>query len=151
MKKSKAVKLGLLHGVILSAAACSQPAIGVDPCNTQTFNPPACQQALAYHGYYYQGQFFPMLYNYPYTYYYGGYNNYVLRGGRVYSSPASNYQRSYAPVDTRAQRFTGAMTRNGSYLSSSRMGSFSAGRSGATFSRGGFGSIGAGRGGSFGG
>jgi hypothetical protein len=159
MKKSKAVKLGLLHGVILAgASACTPNHVAVDPCNTRTFNPPACQQAIAARGYYYQGQFFPMIYPSPYSFYYGGYNTYIAHGGRVYSAPPSAYQRNYVPTTQRAEAFASRATRNGAYLSASRTGSiasssrsFSSARSGATFSRGGFGSTGAGRGGSFGG
>jgi hypothetical protein len=152
MKKSKAISLSLMHGILVTGlAACDNGVVPVDPCNTQTFQPQACQMAIANHGYYYQGSYFPMMYSYPFGYYNSGYTHYIATGGRVYAAPQSVYSRSYAAPSVRAERYTGAMTRNGSYLSGSRMGSFSAGRSGATFSRGGFGSIGAGRGGSFGG
>lgn len=156
MKKSKTVSLTLLNGIIVSAmAACTghNDVVGVDPCARVTFNQPACERAIAGHGYNYNGVFYPMLYPNPYSYYYGAYDSYRLSGGHVYIAPSAAYAPHYVPPATRANVFIQRNTAGGKIgVSSSRMGSamrasgssFSAGRSGATVGRGGFGSIGAG-------
>ena len=145
MKKSRTIQLTLLHSVVLGAAtACSDHQPVVDPCNTHTFNAPACQMAIQQHGYYYGGSFVPLMYAYPFLYYRGNANSYLAGGGHVYPAPMSSYSRTYIPMNTRAENFaTTSSARTGTMLSSSRMSSFSASRAGGVVSRGGFGSIGA--------
>jgi hypothetical protein len=144
MKKSRAITLGLMNGVIVSAVtACGPTVVPVDPCNVHTFNPPACQAAISQHGYYYSGQFYPIIYHDPFDYYYGSYNTYIARGGRVYAAPATMYVRTYVDPGVRAEHYTNHVSiARGTYLSSSRTSTFSASRGGVTSGRGGFGAIG---------
>jgi hypothetical protein len=146
MKKSKTIKFGLLNGIIMGLGACASQIAGVDPCMTQTFNAPMCQQALTAHGYYYQGTFFPMMYPYSYGYYNHSYNSYIASGHRVYVAPMSAYARNYSTPESRASGLIGRTeARSGTYLSGKTMGrTFASGRTGGLASRGGFGSIGAG-------
>jgi hypothetical protein len=53
----------------------------------------ACQDAVRSGGYYYGGSWYPMVYRYPYPYYYDSYRTYVSRGGRVVAAPAGSYAR----------------------------------------------------------
>ena len=53
----------------------------------------ACQDAVRSGGYYYGGSWYPMMYHYPYPYYYDHYRTYVGSGGRVYGSPSGVYAR----------------------------------------------------------
>lgn len=53
----------------------------------------ACQDAVRSGGYYYGGSWYPMMYNYPYPYYYDHYRTYVGSGGRVVAVPAGSYAR----------------------------------------------------------
>jgi hypothetical protein len=48
-----------LHGLILSAVACDNAPPAVDPCNTATFNQPACEVAVQNHGYHDHGAWVP--------------------------------------------------------------------------------------------
>ena len=53
----------------------------------------ACQDAVRSGGYYYGGSWYPMMYRYPYPYYYDSYRTYVSNGGRVVAVPAGSYAR----------------------------------------------------------
>jgi hypothetical protein len=152
MKKSANIQLLFLHGLILSAVACDNAPPPVDPCNTATFNQPACEVAVQQNGYHYHGAWVPYFYTNPYPFYFNRYNSYVARGGTIYSAPLSAYDVAYRSLDARAYAYAGAVTPRGTALSSVRMGeiamgraaSIAGGRSGATVGRGGFGSIGSG-------
>ena len=144
MKKSRSIQLTLLNSVVIGAAtACSNHQPVVDPCNTHTFNAPACQVAIQQHGYYYGGSFIPLVYAFPFLYYRSNANSYLAGGGQVYPAPMSSYSRTYIPLNTRAENIaTLNASQSGTVLSSSRLSAFSASRSGGVASRGGFGSIG---------
>ena len=64
-----------------------------DPCDQASFNEMACQDAVRSGGYYYGGSWYPMMYRYPYPYYYDSYHSYVSRGGRVFGAPPGSYNR----------------------------------------------------------
>jgi hypothetical protein len=64
-----------------------------DPCDQGSFNEMACQDAVRTGGYYYGGSWYPMMYRYPYPYYYDSYRTYVVGGGRVVGVPAGSYAR----------------------------------------------------------
>src|ERR1700712_2685217 len=120
MKKSRNIELTLLHAVVLGATnACSGNHVAtVDPCNTHTFNAPACQVAIQQHGYYYGGNFVPLAYAYPVLYYSGNANSYLAGGGHVYPAPMSSYSRTYIPMNTRAENIAVTSTaRSGTMLS----------------------------------
>ena len=89
MKKSAQVTLTVVAAVGL--ASCGRKRI--DPCEAATFNEQACQTAVQNGGYYYRGSWFPMMYHYPYPYYYDSYRGYVGRGGVVRAAPAEAYGR----------------------------------------------------------
>lgn len=152
MKKSSAIKFTLLNGIIITMGACGPSVLPPDPCKPMMYNPMACQEAVQNHGYYYQGDFFPMQYLYPYSYYYGGYNSYLAGGGYILPSPYGMYRRNYTGYETRLNdhvMHVGGQT----YISGRTMSRFTASRPtfaarvGPTVARGGFGSIGASHGG----
>src|SRR5882724_13011142 len=89
MKKSAQVTLTIVAAVGL--ASCGRRRM--DPCESASFNQQACQEAIDRGGYYWGGSWFPMMYHYPYPYYYDSYRGYVSRGGRVYAAPAGSYGR----------------------------------------------------------
>ena len=92
MKKSAKVTLTVVAAVGL--ASCGR--IRRDPCEAQYFNEMACQEAVRSGGYYWGGSWYPMVYHYPYPYYFDSYHGYLSRGGRVYSAPAGTYSRPSA-------------------------------------------------------
>ncbi|MES2521379.1 MAG: hypothetical protein V4617_01685 [Gemmatimonadota bacterium] len=152
MKKSSNIQLLFLNSLVLSAVACDHTPPGVDPCNQQTFNQPACEVAVQNRGYHYHGAWVPMMYLNPYPFYLNRHSSYVARGGTVFSAPRSSYERQYRSLDTRANAYAGTVIPRGTSPSPSwvsartgRPGSIASARSGGTVSRGGFGSIGAGR------
>ena len=87
MRKSVRVTLTLAAGVALAACGSKR----VDPCEAGTFSEQACQDAIAKGGYYWGGSWYPMVYSYPYPYYYDTYRRFVARGGTVTAAPASSY------------------------------------------------------------
>ena len=66
-----------------------------DPCDQKSFNEMACQDAVRSGGYYYGGTWFPMMYRYPYPYYYDSYRTHFSRGERS-GSAAGSYARPAA-------------------------------------------------------
>ncbi|MBZ5620892.1 MAG: hypothetical protein LAQ69_19505 [Acidobacteriia bacterium] len=92
MKKSARVTLTVV--AVVGLASCGRRRM--DPCQPASFNQQACQEAIDRGGYYWQGSWFPMVYHYPYPYYYDSYRGYVSGGGRVYSAPAGAYSHSTA-------------------------------------------------------
>jgi hypothetical protein len=89
MKKSAKITLTVVAAVGL--ASCGR--LRRDPCQSQSFNELACRDAVSAGGYYWGGMWYPMVYHYPYPYYYDNYHSYLSRGGSVYSAPASSYSR----------------------------------------------------------
>ncbi len=90
MKKSSKVTLTMVAAMGLASCGRSRR----DPCDQGAFNEMACQDAVRSGGYYYGGSWFPIMYHYPYPYYYDHYRTYVGSGGRVVSAPAGSYMRS---------------------------------------------------------
>ena len=64
-----------------------------DPCEQGSFNELACQEAVRSGGYYYGGSWYPMMYRYPYPYYYDHYRTYAGGGGRIVMAPSGSYAR----------------------------------------------------------
>ncbi|MCU1235909.1 MAG: hypothetical protein JWP63_3876 [Candidatus Solibacter sp.] len=89
MKKSAKVTLTVVAAMGLASCGRSRR----DPCDQSYFNEMACQDAVRGGGYYYGGSWYPMMYHYPYPYYYDHYRTYVRGGGRIYSSPSGVYAR----------------------------------------------------------
>ena len=89
MKKSAKVTLTVVAAMGLASCGRSRR----DPCDQALFNEMACQDAVRSGGYYYGGSWYPMMYHYPYPYYYDHYRTYIGGGGRVYSAPAGTYAR----------------------------------------------------------
>jgi hypothetical protein len=89
MKKSTGVTLTTVAAMGLAMCGRQRP----DPCTAATFNELACQEDVRSGGYYWQGSWFPMIYHYPYPYYYDSYRRHVSGGGTVVSAPAGAYGR----------------------------------------------------------
>jgi hypothetical protein len=90
MKKSAQVTLTLVTAVALASCGRSRR----DPCERESFDAMACQEAVRNGGYYWGGSWYPMTYHYPYPYYYDTYHTYVSSGGRVVTAPPGSYSRS---------------------------------------------------------
>lgn len=152
MKKSTSIQLFFVNTIVIGVSGCDSEPPAVDPCNTTTFNAPACESAVQNKGYNYHGAWIPMVYPSPYLFYYAGYTRLVGAGRPVYSAPASVYASNYRSLDARAQTYAARVAPRGTGLSPARMSSIlrrpasiARGRSGSTVGRGGFGSIGRGR------
>lgn len=152
MKKSASIQLFFVNTIVIGVSGCDSEAPAVDPCNTTTFNAPACETAVQNKGYHYHGAWIPMVYPSPYLFYYAGYTRLVGAGRPVYSAPASVYASNYRSLDARAQSYASNAAPRGTALSGARMSSIlrrpasiARSRSGSTVGRGGFGSIGRGR------
>ena len=89
MKKSAKVTLTVVAAVGLASCGRSRR----DTCDQTSFNEMVCQDAVRSGGYYYGGSWYPMVYRYPYPYYYDSYRTHISQGGRVYSAPAGTYAR----------------------------------------------------------
>ena len=89
MKKSAKVTIAAVAAMGLAMCGRRHP----DPCTAATFNEMACQDAVRSGGYYWQGSWFPMMYSYPYPYYYDSYRRHVSSGGTVVSAPGQSYGR----------------------------------------------------------
>jgi hypothetical protein len=89
MKKSAKVTLTAVAAMGLAACGRQRP----DPCEAATFNEQACQEAARSGGYYWRGSWYPMMYHYPYPYYYDLYRRHVSSGGAVAAAPAGAYAR----------------------------------------------------------
>ena len=152
MKKSTNIQLFFVNSIVIGLSGCDSEPPPVDPCNTATFNAPACEVAVKDRGYHYHGAWIPIVYPSPYLFYYAGYTRAIGAGVPVYSAPASVYAGNYRSLDTRASAYAARVAPSGTALSQSRMSSIirrpasiARARSGATTRRGGFGSIGRGR------
>jgi hypothetical protein len=87
MKKSAQVTLTVVAAVALASCGRSRR----EPCDRGGFDEMACQEAVRSGGYYWGGMWYPMVYRYPYPYYYDSYRTYVSSGGRVSAAPAGTY------------------------------------------------------------
>jgi hypothetical protein len=152
MKKSSGIQLFFVNSIVIGLSGCDSEPPPVDPCNTNTFNAPACETAVQDRGYHYHGTWIPMVYPSPYLFYYSGYTRAVTAGRPVYAAPAAVYAGNYRSLDARAQAYATTVAPRGTSLSASRMSSIlrrpasiARARSGGTVRRGGFGSIGRGR------
>jgi hypothetical protein len=150
VRRSRAIQLTFLHGLVIGAAGCADAPITPDPCEPELYDPIACERAVVHSGYYFRGTWVPRLYPHPFLYYGTEHDAYVAKGGRATPAPSSAYSARYQSHEARAAAAIGTVTPEGTVLSSARMsaigragGSFAAARSGATASRGGFGSTGA--------
>lgn len=152
MKKSTGIQLFFVNSIVIGLTGCESEPPPVDPCNTNTFNAPACEVAVQDRGYRYHGAWIPMVYPSPFLFYYAGYTRAVGAGRPIYAAPASVYAANYRSLDSRAQAYASRVAPRGTSLSQARMSSIlrrpasiARGRSGTTVGRGGFGSIGRGR------
>lgn len=75
--RSAAAIIGVSLAAVL-AAGCDSAPPPVDPCQPETYNAAACQQAVSSRGYYWYGTWHPVLYPYPPSWYANSYNSYVL-------------------------------------------------------------------------
>lgn len=148
-RRSAAIRLTFLHGLVIGAAGCTDSSPVPDPCEPELYDALACERAVAGSGYYYRGAWIPRLYPHPFLYYGSAHDEYVAKGGRTVAAPSSAYSSSYRTHAERAGAVVDAVTPEGTRLSPSRMsaigqrgGSFASARTGATASRGGFGSTG---------
>jgi len=107
MKKSRQVTLTVVAAVAL--AGCQRR---MDPCESATFDPTACGDAIRNGGYYWRGTWFPMAYHNPYPYYYDSYRRYVYGGGRVTGAPSGAYLRP-STGGTSSTHGSGEVTRGG--------------------------------------
>ena len=89
MKKSTKVTLTVV--AVVGLASCGRSRL--DPCDQGAFSEMDCQDAVRSGGYYYGGSWYPMMYRYPYPYYYDHYQTHVSSGGRVMPAPAGSYAR----------------------------------------------------------
>src|SRR5678816_3178246 len=96
MKRSSKVTLTVV--AMMGLAACSRRR---DPCESQYFDELACQEAVRAGGYYWGGSWYPMMYHYPYPYYYDHYQTYVRGGGSVSRAPSGIYARPSSSGVTR--------------------------------------------------
>src|SRR5438105_8715447 len=96
MKKSAKVTLTVV--AVVGVAYCGRSRR--DPCDQSYFSEVACQDAVRSGGYYWGGSWYPMMYRYPYPYYYDSYRGYVSRGGVVRTAPPGSYGRPGGSVST---------------------------------------------------
>jgi len=127
MKKSSKVTLTVV--AVVGLASCGRRRM--DPCESSYFNQQACMEAIDHGGYYWGGSWVPMVYHYPYPYYYDSYRTYVSRGGRVRTAPSGSYVTSGG---------------GGSSVRSGSSGTSGSSSSSSGVTRGGFGSTGSGHG-----
>src|ERR1051325_3246010 len=88
MKRSS--KIPLTAVAAMGLACCSRR---YDPCESRSFDATACADAVRNGGYYWRGGWVPMMYHYPYPYYYDAYRRHVSGGGAVVTAPSGAYSR----------------------------------------------------------
>jgi hypothetical protein len=98
MKKSAKVTLTVVAAVGLASCARKHP----DPCEAATFDEQACADAVRNGGYHYQGRWFPMVYHFPYPYYYDSYRSFTAAGGVGRTEPKGAYEHAGAKPATHA-------------------------------------------------
>ena len=104
MKKSASVTLTVVAAVGLASCGRSRR----DPCDQTSFNEMACQDAVRSGGYYYGGTWFPMMYRYPYPYYYDSYRTHIciwrrMRAPGVHHWRCNRAARGYSHDCTRCR------------------------------------------------
>ena len=104
MKKSAQVTLTVVAAVGLASCGRGRR----DPCEASSFNEMACQDSVRSGGYYWGGSWYPMIYHYPYPYYYDRYRGHLSRGGSVVAAPSSSYSHPGASVTRGGFGSTGA-------------------------------------------
>jgi hypothetical protein len=92
MKKSARVTLTMV--AVVGLAACGRHR--QDPCESATFDEQVCQQAVQDGGYHWNGSWYPMVYHFPYPYYYDSYRRYTSSGRAVVAAPPGAYGRPTA-------------------------------------------------------
>jgi uncharacterized membrane protein YgcG len=97
MRMKKSAKVTLTVVAVVGLASCNRR--HPDPCEAASFNEQACQQAVQSGGYYYNNTWFPMVYHYPYPYYYDSYRSFSSHGGTVTSEPAASYSHAGSGVE----------------------------------------------------
>jgi hypothetical protein len=85
----------IIGGALATGACSTNDAMAPDPCAQATFDQMQCQDAVANRGYNSYGVWHPMMYAYPFAYYYGGYHSYLRGGGIVRPAGAAIYSSSY--------------------------------------------------------
>jgi hypothetical protein len=88
MKRSTQVTLTVV--AVMGLASCARRR---DPCQSQYFDEMACQEAVRSGGYYWGGSWYPMMYHYPYPYYYDAYRSHVAKGGKVFGARPGSYAK----------------------------------------------------------
>jgi hypothetical protein len=68
---------------LAGTTACPARNSVYDPCEQTSYVEMACDSAVANHGYYYNGTWFPHIYSYGALYYYTRYTGFIAGGGRV--------------------------------------------------------------------
>ena len=83
-RRSTAVPLSIVPmlAAAASAASCGSNPV-YDPCEPSTYMEAACDSAVAQHGYWYRGTWYPHAYQYAALYYYSRHNSFLAGGGRV--------------------------------------------------------------------
>jgi len=95
-RRSAAVPLTIVPALaaLVAATGCSSDRVAYDPCEPVSYQQMACDSAVAHRGYWYSGTWYPHTYAYLPLYYFGNYNSYVARGGRVRSISPTVYSPS---------------------------------------------------------
>ena len=91
-RRSNAVPLSLVPvlATVVTAATCTGSA-PLDPCEPATYSQQVCEQAVAQHGYWYSGTWYPHVYPYAPFFYYNRYTGFIGSGGRVRSISPTVY------------------------------------------------------------
>ena len=76
---------------LASVSACRADRVALDPCDPSSFSKTPCDSAVAHHGYWYGGTWYPHVYPYLPLYYYNGYRSYIGRGGQMRSTSPTIY------------------------------------------------------------
>jgi hypothetical protein len=95
-RRSSTVPLTLVPALaaLITAAGCASNTRPLDPCDRDSFSQAPCDSAVAHHGYWYSGVWYPRVYPYSSFYYYGMYNSYVRGGGVMRSVSPTVYAPS---------------------------------------------------------
>lgn len=96
VRRSRAVPLSLVPilAAAISTACAHSPTY--DPCEPDTYQQAACDAAVANHGYFYNGTWYPHVYSYAPFWYLNRYNGFIVGGGRVRSLSPTVYAPSAA-------------------------------------------------------
>lgn len=92
-RRSATVPLSLVPALaaLVTVAACGSHRGAMDPCEPSSFEHASCDSAVAHHGYYYGGTWYPHVYPYLPLYYFNSYRSYVGSGGQVRSMSPTVY------------------------------------------------------------